>query len=111
MWLIVNAGSSSLKLAIFDGTEAVAKASVSEIGADGHAAALTQGLNEAGVPLSRITAVAHRVVHGGAHLTAACRVTPAVLARIERVHPKLFARITTTSSSPSSGEMPVRSRT
>jgi acetate kinase len=39
-------------------------------------------LNEAGVPVDRLTAVAHRVVHGGAELTATCRVTPDVLRQI-----------------------------
>lgn len=82
MWLIVNAGSSSLKLKVFDGSREVAKATIAEIGTDGHAAALTQGLAKAGVPMARITAAAHRVVHGGGRLTATCRVTPAVLAEI-----------------------------
>jgi acetate kinase len=82
MWLIVNAGSSSLKLKIFDGEREVAKALVSEIGTDGHRAALGRGLAESGVPLERLTAAAHRVVHGGAGLTATCRVTPSVLQQI-----------------------------
>lgn len=87
MWLIVNAGSSSLKLKVFDGDREVAKGSVSEIGPDGHQAAMAEGLAQAGVSLDRLTAAAHRVVHGGAGLTATCRVTPQVLAQIEACVP------------------------
>jgi acetate kinase len=82
MWLIVNAGSSSLKLKVFDGDREVAKAFVGEIGPDGHAAAMAAGLGQAGVSIDRLTAAAHRVVHGGAGLTATCRVTPEVLRQI-----------------------------
>ncbi|MBL9054032.1 MAG: acetate kinase [Tabrizicola sp.] len=87
MWLIVNAGSSSLKLAVFEGEKEVARASVSEIGTEGHRAALEQGLQSAGVALASLTGAAHRVVHGGAGLTATCRVTPEVLAGIEACVP------------------------
>jgi acetate kinase len=82
MLLIVNAGSSSLKLKVFEGTREVGKASVTEIGAEGHSAALEQGLAEADVSPWRLTAAAHRVVHGGAKLTATCKVTPEVTAEI-----------------------------
>jgi acetate kinase len=83
MWLIVNAGSSSLKLKIFDGEREVAKAFIAEIGADGHRDAMAAGLKQAGVSIDRLTAAAHRVVHGGTGLTATCRVTPDVLRQIE----------------------------
>lgn len=79
MLLIVNAGSSSLKLKVFDGGDEIAGAQVSEIDADGHALALAEGLGKAGVSLTRITVAAHRVVHGGEALTATCRITPQVL--------------------------------
>ena len=82
MWLIVNAGSSSLKLAVFDGAEVVAREAVAEIGTDGHAAALGEALGRAGVDVGRLTGAAHRVVHGGTALTATCRVTAEVLAGI-----------------------------
>jgi acetate kinase len=82
MLLIVNAGSSSLKLKVFDGALEVATASVSEIGADGHRTAMKRGLAEAGVALERLTGAAHRVVHGGARLAATCRVTPSVMEQI-----------------------------
>lgn len=87
MWLIVNAGSSSLKLKVIDGKREVAKAFVGEIGPDGHGTAMREGLAQAGVPLHRLTAAAHRVVHGGASLTATCRVTPEVLRQIEACVP------------------------
>lgn len=87
MWLIVNAGSSSLKLKIFDGEREVAKAFVGEIGPDGHRAAMQAGLAQTGVSPERLTAAAHRVVHGGARLTATCRVTPEVVREIEACIP------------------------
>jgi acetate kinase len=87
MLLIVNAGSSSLKLKVFDGLTEVAKAAVTKIGADGHEAAMAEGLAQAGVSVDRLTAAAHRVVHGGAGLTATCRVTPDVLRQIQACVP------------------------
>lgn len=87
MWLIVNAGSSSLKLKVFEGEREVAKALVSEIKPDGHKAAMAAGLEVAGVAVDRLEAAAHRVVHGGAGLTATCRVTPEVLRQIEACVP------------------------
>lgn len=87
MLLVVNAGSSSLKLALFDGqARQVAQARSERIGAGGavsHLEALRAGLAEMGVTPSDLTAAAHRVVHGGATLTAPCRITRAVLAEIE----------------------------
>ena len=84
--LVVNAGSSSLKLAVFDRdlTE-VARSRAERIGAGGvadHRAALQAGLAEMGLAASDLTAAAHRVVHGGENLTAPCRVTPTVEAAI-----------------------------
>ncbi len=87
MWLIVNAGSSSLKLKVFEDDQEIAKASVTEIGADGHRAALEAGLAQVSVPVGRLTAAAHRVVHGGTALTDPCRVTPEVMAAIEACVP------------------------
>ncbi len=88
MWLVVNSGSSSVKLAAFDdGLAEVARAQVSEIAAGGHAEALAAGLARAGVAVGDLTAAAHRVVHGGAGLVSTCRVTEAVLAAIEACVP------------------------
>ena len=83
MWLIVNAGSSSLKLKVFDAEREVAKAFVGEIGPDGHRAAMAEGLVQAGVALDGLTAAAHRVVHGGTGLTTTARVTPEVVRQIQ----------------------------
>lgn len=98
MLLVVNAGSSSIKLAVFDGgLERVVSGSVAGIG--GHArlsfggrkmetavadhpaalALLLAELEQAGLPLTALRAAAHRVVHGGAALTAPARLTPDVL--------------------------------
>jgi acetate kinase len=87
MLLVVNAGSSSLKLAVFDaGLREVAQARAERIGTGGpadHRAALQAGLAEMGIAANDLTAAAHRVVHGGATLTAPCRITAEVEAQIE----------------------------
>jgi len=104
--LVVNAGSSSIKLAIFaDGPEPVFAAMAAEIGgasslktpageravalADHRAAlaALLAAADAAGFPLSCLAAAAHRVVHGGANLTETCLVTAEVERRIEAAVP------------------------
>jgi len=87
MLLVVNAGSSSLKLAGFaaDLTQ-LAEARFERIGSGGlpdHKAALLQGLAQLGHP----TAAAHRVVHGGAGLTAPARITPQIEAQIQACIP------------------------
>lgn len=101
MILVVNTGSSSIKIELFDDAlGSVIEGAVSEIGgaailrlgtqaqmiaAPDHAAALShlfQALAKQGITVDRLTAAAHRIVHGGAHLTAPARLTPAVLAQI-----------------------------
>jgi acetate kinase len=82
MLLIVNAGSSSVKLKVFEGECEVASAAVTEIGPDGHRKAMQAALARTGVGPERLTAAAHRVVHGGASLTATIRLTPGVLREI-----------------------------
>lgn len=100
--LVLNAGSSSIKFKLFGGDlEELLYGTVTEIGGAArlaigsarrdlnlpdHGAALRailDALDAAGVSLSGLSAAAHRVVHGGARLTAPCRVTPEVLAEIE----------------------------
>jgi len=102
MLLVINAGSSSIKLAVFDAALVqVLTGYVTEIGGQGrvkignvdhsaaftdHAAALDAALQmiaKAGHPVGSFAAAAHRVVHGGAVLRAACKITPAVMAQIE----------------------------
>jgi acetate kinase len=105
--LVVNAGSSSLKVAVLDaGLREVFAGRVTEIGgararveagplvgarvvAD-HAAALAlvfEAMEEAGVSVASLLAAAHRVVHGGAGLVSSCRVTPDVVAEVEACVP------------------------
>lgn len=101
MILVVNAGSSSLKVALFDhDLSEITSGMVSEIGSAGtfklgetktpvtakdHSDALSlvlDGLTAMGHPLSSLTAAAHRVVHGGATMTAPARLTQKVIATI-----------------------------
>lgn len=83
--LVLNAGSSSLKLGLFDAAreEQLAETQISwdlEQDADYHAA-LRELL--AGTDVARIAAVGHRVVHGGARFTTSVVIDPAVRAEIE----------------------------
>ena len=106
MILVLNAGSSSLKIEVFDDTLASLIAGrVTNLGTKGqlklgehandvetrdHAQALDlmiAALDRAGFPVSSFAAAAHRIVHGGAVLTAPARVTPPVIATIESVVP------------------------
>src|SRR3989338_5929192 len=106
MLLVVNAGSSSIKLAVFDDRlQQVLAGSVTESGGAGrlrcgyfaaacaapdHRAALAlmfDAMAGQGAPLSALTAAAHRVVHGGEALVQPCRITPAVVAGIESCVP------------------------
>jgi acetate kinase len=75
--LVVNAGSSSLKLAVVDGDQATHTQSIDP--ADTHAV-LARLLDE-----QRPDAVGHRVVHGGADFTGPALVDDGVLDRIERL--------------------------
>jgi acetate kinase len=106
MIFVVNAGSSSIKVALFGAGDApVLTGMVSEIGgasrltvgedareaqAKTHEAALAlllDGFAGAGHPLSGFRAAGHRVVHGGAALTAPVLVDAAVLTAIEAAVP------------------------
>lgn len=106
MILVLNAGSSSLKAELFDTSlTSLLTASISEIGGTGvlklgdtkqeittadHAQALAQllaALDEQGHGPDTLTAAAHRVVHGGASLTAPVRLTPQTIAQIEACIP------------------------
>lgn len=91
MLLVVNAGSSSLKLALFDaGLTQVARAQSERIGTGGpadHLAALALGMAEMKVSAGDLAGAAHRVVHGGAHMVTTHRVTPQIEAEIEACIP------------------------
>ena len=101
MILVVNAGSRSIKVEVFDmELVSLCEAVLSEIGgaarmrlgesvikvtAPDHDAALVQvmgALAGQGITVDRLTAAAHRIVHGGAHLTAPARLNDAVLQQI-----------------------------
>ncbi|UWQ37826.1 acetate/propionate family kinase [Leisingera aquaemixtae] len=104
--LIVNAGSSSIKLAVFgEGLKSLLTAEAAGIGDSGelriggsrqpaaladHADAferLLEGLAAQGYPAAGFDAAGHRVVHGGASLTRPERVTAALLDRIDACSP------------------------
>ncbi|TNC70384.1 acetate/propionate family kinase [Rubellimicrobium roseum] len=106
MILVVNAGSSSVKVALFDDTlRERLRGSVTEIGGTGelalgparqpvraqdHGAALgflLAMLRMQGLAAEDLRACAHRVVHGGASLTAPVRLDAAALAAIEACVP------------------------
>jgi acetate kinase len=111
LWLTVNTGSSSLKLAVFaaDSFESVAAVQIECIGeseghllsdglpmmtvaAEDHRAAFDLGLrfwDQQAVLKSPATlaGVVHRVVHGGERFTEPTRITPAVRAEIDSLIP------------------------
>ncbi|WP_342078446.1 acetate kinase [Yoonia sp. SS1-5] len=106
MILVLNAGSSSLKIEVFDAAlRSLIAGSVTNLGTAGalklgeastaietrdhaHALALMlAALAEAGYPLASFTAAAHRVVHGGAILTQPARVTDPIIKTIQSVIP------------------------
>jgi acetate kinase len=100
--LVFNAGSSSIKFALFgDGLERILSGQASEIGWGGqleiagerqaagfadHVSALEAifvALEQRGIRMRDLDGVAHRVVHGGTRLVAPCRVTAQIMAEIE----------------------------
>lgn len=91
--LVLNAGSSTLKYQVFDPvSEAIVTGGVLDrIGSDDlrdHEAALRrmhEQLTEAGVDATSLSAVGHRVVHGGPDLGSPTLIDDAVLAAIEDV--------------------------
>lgn len=103
--LVVNAGSSSVKFAVFaDGVELAAGAAVEVGGAaqlrfggslqamdlPDHRAAVAAclaALEGAGHGVATLTAAAHRVVHGGLDFVAPCKIDAAVIAGIEACVP------------------------
>lgn len=82
--LVLNAGSSSIKSALFDGDLApIDSLTLSEV--TDHQAAVATILDH--YASHRLTAAAHRVVHGGVALTAPTRITPQVRAQIAALIP------------------------
>ena len=105
--LVINAGSSSIKFALFDGAgQPGLSGAATEIGSTtarldlagtstkanlpDHAAALQAilaGLRGQGIAVTDLAAAAHRVVHGGPHLSAPALVTKDVVTQIEACIP------------------------
>ena len=88
--LVLNSGSSSLKYRLFDGADTVTKGLVERIGeaeggASDHAAALRKIMDE--LDLEGLTAVGHRVVHGGTDFKQATLIDDDVVATIESLVP------------------------
>ncbi|WP_084861134.1 acetate/propionate family kinase [Salibaculum halophilum] len=102
MLLVLNTGSSSIKMALFrPDLEQVLEGQVTAIGgqarlslgaakkrldATSHSAgiaAILDALEDQGITATDITAAAHRVVHGGTALTAPARLDDAAIAAIE----------------------------
>ncbi len=77
--LVVNAGSSSLKLSVLDDEQLVAADTVAAPGGRFDEAALREVVDRHGP----IDAVGHRIVHGGTSFTTAVRVDAGVVRRLE----------------------------
>lgn len=106
MILVLNAGSSSLKVEVFDlNLQSIVSGAVTNIGTEGelrlgdrlqsltthdHAEALDAmlfALEDQSVSLTDLTAAAHRVVHGGTILTQPAKITDPVIKAIESCIP------------------------
>lgn len=95
--LVINSGSSSVKYQLRQGAERLASGTVERIGEPGspvpdHRAALKVVgglLAEAGLGLDspELTAIGHRVVHGGTTFTEPTLITDKVVAEIEKIVP------------------------
>jgi acetate kinase len=88
--LVVNAGSSSLKYRLYQDADVLAGGTVERIGEPGggpadHAAALDGVL--AGLDLTGLAAVGHRVVHGGVRFTEPVLIDDEVVAGITALVP------------------------
>lgn len=75
--LTVNAGSSSVRLDLFQGGQRIKRSHIREVDADPRT---TLGAFAEGA--KPVHALAHRVVHGGTELSKACIITPQVEAQI-----------------------------
>lgn len=101
--LVLNAGSSSIKVALFDAESRLLQSgAVTEIGPQArlrlggvdqimdlsdHNSAIAAILTALDRPVAALGACAHRIVHGGAHLRDACRITPEIIGRISDAIP------------------------
>jgi acetate kinase len=76
--LVVNAGSSSLKLSVLDGDDVVGARTIERWDGDSSLRPLRDLLDETG----SVAAVGHRVVHGGPYRAGAARIDPPLLAEL-----------------------------
>jgi acetate kinase len=85
--LVLNCGSSSVKYRLVDGGSTAADGLIEEIqgGRDGFAAALQQIMDS--IDAGGLSAVGHRVVHGGSRFTAPTVIDDRVVAAIESLVP------------------------
>jgi len=91
--LTINAGSSSIKFALFESGAAlrrVDKASIERIGLSdgpGQKAAIEQLMHWVESRAGPLSAVAHRIVHGGPKYSAPVRLTPEVITELRALSP------------------------
>jgi acetate kinase len=92
--LVINSGSSSVKyqLVDLDGTERLKAGKIEHIGEPGsdapdHEAALMRVADEVSMDSDKLTAIGHRVVHGGSSFTAPALITDDVVKQIEEAVP------------------------
>jgi acetate kinase len=88
--LVLNSGSSSVKYRLFDGPDTVAKGLIERIGEPGgdasdHGAAMRALMDQ--TDLRGLSAVGHRVVHGGSAFTGPTILDDDVVATIESLVP------------------------
>ncbi len=79
--LVVNAGSSSLKLAVFDGEQEVAATTVERWDGDDDLEPLRSFIEE----FDDLEAIGHRIVHGGPRLTESVRINDDVLDYLDSI--------------------------
>jgi acetate kinase len=99
--LVVNAGSSSLKLAVLDGENRIAARTVERWDGDTSTAVLQELLDATGP----VDAVGHRIVHGGPTHAGPARITARLVAELAALvdlapqhQPRCLAGIRTTDS-------------
>ena len=87
--LVINLGSSSLKVALLDANGTSIQQSIHQLEAHASLPDVLQGWLEPLLePLrKRIELIAHRVVHGGDHFTAPTLITPDLEATLQELVP------------------------
>ena len=79
--LVVNAGSSSLKLAVMDGDHQVAATTVERWEGEDHLEPISSFVEE----VDDLEAIGHRIVHGGPRLTESVLIDDDVLAYLDSI--------------------------